>query len=110
MRSIFRSLGFGRQRASVKSYHNANDPTTRTAAVTGAKNRKPVQGPVVQPPSKNAVNLSPNAKAALSAFQSTLCALGTTPIPGIGAVTTALLQVIKSVQVRIGLLGSFVLA
>ena len=106
MRSVFRLLGFGRQRASVESpYHNADDPTTRTTTVTGAKTRKHKQIPVVQPPSKNAINLSPNTKAALIAFQCTLDALGTTPIPGIGAVTAVLLQVIESVQVGACLIG-----
>ena len=104
MPSVFRSIGFGRQRASVESpYHNSDDPTTRATNITEAHlslTSKPEQGPVVQPlPSKNAVNSSPNAKAALNAFQSTLGVLGQTPIPGIRAVTSALLQVVKGVQV-----------
>jgi hypothetical protein len=63
--------------------------------------REPEQDPVVQTPaSKTAVKFSPNAKAALSAFQYTLDVLGKTPVPGIGAVTAALTQVVKGVQVR----------
>ena len=105
MRSVFRSIGFGRQRASVESpYHNADDPTMKVTAITEAHlsvTSKPEQSPVVQPPpSKNTVNSSPNAKAAFNAFQSTLGVLGQTPIPGIGAVTAVLLQVVKGVQVR----------
>ena len=104
IRSVFRSLRFGRQRASVKTpYHNSDDPITRTTTITEAHlsvTSKPEQGPTVQLlPSKNAVNSSPNAKAALNAFQSILGVLGQAPIPGIGAVTSALLQVIKGVQV-----------
>ena len=92
---------------SVESpYNNADDPTTtRMTTITGSHpsmTSKPEKGPglVVEPPSKNPVNLSPNAKAALNAFQSTLGILGQTPIPGIKAVTAALLQVVKGIQVR----------
>lgn len=95
-------------------YHNADDLATRTTTITGAHlsvTRKPEQGPAVQPPpSKNAVDFSPNTKAALNAFQCTLDVLGKTPIPGIGAVTATLSQVVKGVQVRACPLGSFVLA
>ena len=42
----------------------------------------------------------PKAKAALNAFQCTLSIFGQTPIPGIRAVTAALLQVVKGIQVR----------
>jgi len=103
MRSVFRSIGFGRQKASVESLnHIADDPTTRTASISGAHHsvtKKPEKDLVVQQgPSKNAFNLSPTAKAALNAFQCTLDALGKTPIPGIGAVTAVLLQVVKGVQ------------
>jgi hypothetical protein len=37
--------------------------------------------------------------ATLNAFKSTLEVLGQTPLPGIGAVTTALLRVIRGLQV-----------
>ena len=73
------------------------------STITGAHfsvTSKPEKGLVVEPPSKDAVNLSPKAKAALNAFQSTLGILGQTPIPGIRAVTAALLQVVKGIQVR----------
>jgi len=89
-------------------YHNFNDPTTRSTIITGAHpsvTREPEQDPLailVQPrPSKTAMSLSPNAKGALNAFQYTLDILGKTPIPGIGAVTAALLQVVKGVQVSV---------
>ena len=108
------AIRFGRQKPSVVSLydkiHNADNPTTRTTTITEAETIKPEQGPGLQLPSKNAIDLSPNAKAALNAFQYTLNALGKMPIPGIGAFTTALLQVVKGVQVGACLLGSFVLA
>jgi hypothetical protein len=59
-------------------YHNFDDPATRTTIITGAHpsvTRGPEQDPlaIVQPlPSKTAMDLSPNAKAALNAFQYTL--------------------------------------
>ena len=51
MRSVFRLLRFGRQRASVESpCHNSNDPTTRATTITEAHlsvTSKPEQGPTV---------------------------------------------------------------
>jgi len=88
----------------VESHNDiADDPTTRAAPISGGAHlsvsKKPEKDLVVQQvPSKNAFNLSPTAKAALNAFQCTLDALGKTPIPGIGAVTAVLLQVVKGVQ------------
>ena len=85
--------------------HIADDLTTRSAPISGEAHLSAIKKPendlvVQQASSKNAFNLSPTAKAALNAFQFTLDALGKTPIPGIGAVTAVLLQVVKGVQVR----------
>ena len=70
--------------------------------------REPQKDPpaIVQPPpSKNAMNISPNETAARNAFQYTLEFLGKTPVPGIGlgAVTDVLLHVVKGIQVRVSL-------
>lgn len=82
--------------------HNVDEPTTRTNAIIETHtsvSSEPEHDSVVQaPPSKNDSSLSPKAKAALSALQYTLDLLGKTPLPGIGAVTAALLQVVKGVQ------------
>lgn len=92
-------------------YHNFDDPATRMTIITGVHpsvTRGPEQDPLAMvqpPPSKTAMNLLPNTKAALNAFQYTLNVLGKTPIPGIGAVTAVLLQVVKGVQVRVSSSG-----
>ena len=112
MRSVFSSIGFGRRRVPIESlYQNSDDSTTSIRAKIFTSNttdhssmtrelKKNSPAIVQPPPSKNAINFSPNATAALNAFQLTLDLLGKTPIPGIGAVTAVLLQVVKSVQVR----------
>jgi len=83
-------------------HHNIHAPTMSVTTMAGTHpflTGESEQDPIVQPPPpKNAVDLSPKANAALNAFQHTLEVLGKTPIPGIGAVTATLLQVVKGVQ------------
>ena len=74
--------------------------------------REPQKDPpaIVQPPpSKKAMNISPNETAARNAFQYTLEFLGKTPVPGIGlgAVTDVLLHVVKGIQVRVSRLSQY---
>ena len=104
MRSFFRSIGFGRQRVPAKSPNqncDSDGPTTRAHSFMTRKPQKDPPATVQPPPSKKATNISPDATAALNAFLFTLDLLGKTPIPGIGAVTGGLSQVVKSVQVRV---------
>lgn len=103
MRSMLRSM---LSRRPVESPHHSNpDPVTITT--TSGENNPIIteeshQDPVIQPSlDENVTNLSPSASAALNAFKYMLQALGQIPVPGIGAVTTALLQVVRGIQVRL---------
>ncbi|KDR70440.1 hypothetical protein GALMADRAFT_144736 [Galerina marginata CBS 339.88] len=96
-------MRFGRQNGHDQPlYHGNPDPTIVITSEThplvlGESERvtavQPVQANAAANPS-----LSPHAKAGLSAFQYTLDVLGKIPVPGIGAVTAALSQVVKSIQ------------
>ena len=115
MRSILRWIGFRCKKVPLESpsstratttahSESAMNISTNATAALNSMTGEPQKDPpaIVQPPpSKNTMNHSSNATAALNAFQSTLGILGQTPIPGIGAVTAMLLQVIKGVQVRV---------
>ena len=96
MRSVLRSIGFGRKKVPVKS--PIDDSTTRpTTTAHSSMTREPQKDP------KNAVKFSPNETAARNALQYSLEFLGKTPVPGIGAVTDVLLHVVKGIQVRVSL-------
>lgn len=89
----------------MESPHHSNpDPATITTSgennpiITEESHQDPVDQPSLD---ENVTNLSPNASAALNAFKYMLQALGQIPVPGIGAVTTALLQVVRGIQVRL---------
>jgi len=99
-----RSMLSRRQRGpTVESPHHSN-PDPATITTTSGENNPIIteeshQDSVVQPSlDENVTNLSPNASTALNAFKYMLQALGQIPVPGIGAVTTALLQVVKGIQ------------
>ncbi|KDR74270.1 hypothetical protein GALMADRAFT_250053, partial [Galerina marginata CBS 339.88] len=95
-------MRFGRQNGHDQPlYHGNHDPmiTTVTSETHPLVLGESEQITAVQPvPVNAAADLSPNAKAGLSAFQYTLEVLGKIPVPGIGAVTAVLSQVVKSIQ------------
>ena len=97
-------------------YQNPDDPITRSQSLLWSPLHDQETPPVILPPaSKNTVNLLPDSRQTQfrkqpSILFNALDALGKTAIPGIGPVTAALLNVVKSVQVRAGPFCSFVLA